>query len=310
MSESSLKMSSKVVVMSIVALGLACSGSKNAALEQARNSYQNANQDPMVAKNAPVELHDAEQYLVQAEKAKKTAEVEHYAYLAEQKVKTAKNTAEIKTSKIEQETMKDQRSDILLSARDKEIAAGKVKTKKAENKAANATDRANEATVWANDESIRANDATNRADVAEEETANLQARLKDVQSKATNRGLEFTLQGMLFEFNKAELKPGGERLLEKLALVIKENPERQVLIEGHTDSLGAETYNLELSKHRAESVESFLSQAGIDGNRMSVKGYGKQYPVAPNTSEAGRQQNRRVEVVLLNKGVTSERMKH
>ena len=87
-----------------------------------------------------------------------------------------------------------------------------------------------------------------------------------------------------------------------IAYLLKEYPDRQVLVEGHTDSTGTEQYNLGLSQRRADSVVQFLTLNGIAPERAIARGYGKAYPVAGNETTAGRQRNRRVEIVILDPG--------
>jgi outer membrane protein OmpA-like peptidoglycan-associated protein len=117
-----------------------------------------------------------------------------------------------------------------------------------------------------------------------------------------------TLGDVLFEVGQADLKPGIQRKLFPLAEFLKENPDRNVLIEGHTDNTGAPAYNLELSQRRADTVASFLISQGVSPASITSRGYGQDYPVAPNTTAAGRQQNRRVEVVILREGKAASQM--
>jgi outer membrane protein OmpA-like peptidoglycan-associated protein len=107
---------------------------------------------------------------------------------------------------------------------------------------------------------------------------------------------------VLFEFDKADLKPGAMQDLQRLVTVLKDHPERRVSIEGHTDNVGSNAYNRELSQARADSVRGFLIRNGIAPERIVAQGYGEEYPVAANDSDAGRLQNRRVEIVILPEG--------
>jgi len=110
------------------------------------------------------------------------------------------------------------------------------------------------------------------------------------------------LKGVTFEFNSARLTSDATRRLNNVVNALKGSPSIQVLIEGHTDSIGGASYNLELSKERAASVRQYLVDHGINSNRMNSKGFGETQPVAPNTkpngadNPAGRAQNRRVEL--------------
>ncbi|MCG2720752.1 MAG: OmpA family protein [Thermodesulfovibrionales bacterium] len=101
---------------------------------------------------------------------------------------------------------------------------------------------------------------------------------------------------------------GATRTLDKLAEFLEQYPNRKVLIEGFTDSTGSETYNLGLSQNRADSVRDALTMKGVPATRITTKGYGEQYPIASNATSAGKQQNRRVEVVILDEGVGPEKM--
>jgi outer membrane protein OmpA-like peptidoglycan-associated protein len=100
--------------------------------------------------------------------------------------------------------------------------------------------------------------------------------------------------------------PGAVNTIDKLVKFLEKYQNRNVLIEGHTDSVGSETYNLGLSHRRADAVRAALISKGISENRITAKGYGESRPVASNTTAAGRQQNRRVEIVILGEGISGE----
>lgn len=123
---------------------------------------------------------------------------------------------------------------------------------------------------------------------------------QDLQAKQTERGTLVTFGDVLFDLNKAELKPDGMRDVQKLADFLNQNPERMVVVEGYTDSTGSDPYNQALSERRAESVRRALTRAGVDMQRIQAVGYGKAYPVASNASTSGRAMNRRVEVTISN----------
>jgi len=126
--------------------------------------------------------------------------------------------------------------------------------------------------------------------------------LAALHARETSRGIELTLSDVYFEFDRADLRPSAAQDLTALAAFLRENPGRAIVIEGHTDSVGSETYNLDLSRRRAAAVQSFLVAQGVDPTRISARGFGKSYPVASNDSESGRQQNRRVDMLVLNPG--------
>jgi len=130
----------------------------------------------------------------------------------------------------------------------------------------------------------------------------LQAKLAALGAKQTDRGAVITLGDVLFDFNRADLKPGAQQNLYRLVSFLRENTDRELLVEGHTDSVGSDAYNIELSQRRADSVRAFLVQNGVGPERILTSGFGKAYPVASNDTPEGRQQNRRVEVIILDPG--------
>jgi outer membrane protein OmpA-like peptidoglycan-associated protein len=107
-----------------------------------------------------------------------------------------------------------------------------------------------------------------------------------------------TLSDVLFDTAQATLKPGADRAVDRLAQFLKDSPGTHVLIEGHTDSVGSDDYNVALSERRAQAVADALTARGVSADRIQTKGLGKSYPVATNDTQAGRQQNRRVEIVF------------
>jgi outer membrane protein OmpA-like peptidoglycan-associated protein len=143
------------------------------------------------------------------------------------------------------------------------------------------------------------------AELAKQRAASLEKELADLKGKQTDRGLVITLGDVLFDTGKSTLKPGAYATVDRLATALKGNPERKVAIEGHTDSVGSEEYNMELSQRRAQAVQSALLERGVGSNQVSAYGKGKTFPVASNDNAAGRQQNRRVELVFQNETKTA-----
>ena len=135
-----------------------------------------------------------------------------------------------------------------------------------------------------------------------QEILELQRQLRELQAERTERGLVVTLGDVLFEVDRANLTPGAQVELQRLAAFLEEQPDRRVLIEGHTDNTGSADYNLQLSRLRAEAVRDFLVLNGVAPDRIRAEGYGETRPEAPNDTAAGRQQNRRVEIVILDEG--------
>lgn len=126
----------------------------------------------------------------------------------------------------------------------------------------------------------------------------LRAEMEALKAEQTERGMVLTLGDVLFDLNEAELKASGERTVARLAEFMREYENRRVRIEGYTDSTGEEAYNQRLSERRAMAVYDSLLGMGISSSRVEVEGYGEAYPVASNSTSSGRQQNRRVEIVI------------
>ena len=144
----------------------------------------------------------------------------------------------------------------------------------------------------------QARSATEQAQSAEDRAKALERELADLKGKKTDRGVVVTLGDVLFDTGKATLKPGAYATIERLATVLKEDQARKVLIEGHTDSVGTDEYNQSLSERRAASVQAALFERGVEASQISTVGKGESTPVASNDDAAGRQQNRRVELVF------------
>jgi outer membrane protein OmpA-like peptidoglycan-associated protein len=111
------------------------------------------------------------------------------------------------------------------------------------------------------------------------------------------------LGDVLFETGRADLKSGSRQTLDKLTAFLQAYPKRNVQIEGFTDSVGGDDYNQSLSERRADSVRDALTSMGIANDRILTKGLGKSSPVGDNATAQGRQQNRRVEVLILDEGI-------
>jgi outer membrane protein OmpA-like peptidoglycan-associated protein len=103
---------------------------------------------------------------------------------------------------------------------------------------------------------------------------------------------------VLFDFNRANLKPGARDKVAKIAAILRSHPDLKIQVEGHTDSVGSDEYNLRLSERRADSVRAGLVEDGINRDVVGTAGFGESKPVATNGTAEGRQQNRRVEVIV------------
>lgn len=133
---------------------------------------------------------------------------------------------------------------------------------------------------------------------AERQKAELQRQIDLLQAKPTERGLVLTLGNVLFATGRADLNAGGTDSLNQLVAFLNQYPDRKIMIEGHTDSVGTAASNMDLSERRAGSVQSYLLQQGVGPHRITAFGMGESQPIADNDTNTGRQQNRRVEVII------------
>ncbi len=138
--------------------------------------------------------------------------------------------------------------------------------------------------------------------VKEREIQQLSNELAELNAKKSDRGTVVTLSNVLFAVDKAVLLPGARRQIDQLAKFLSDHPDRSVNIEGFTDSTGSDEYNYDLSLRRADAVARALNIRGVSNDRIKTVGYGEAYPVASNDTSAGRQQNRRVEIIISNPG--------
>jgi OOP family OmpA-OmpF porin len=296
-------------------------------LERARSAYMQAKSNRNVEAFAPLPFADAGKAMQAAEQAKGAEEVEQLSYIAEKKSLIAMTTAEGKMAENEIEKLNRDTANIIAEKRTQEA---RMAQKEAENarllamteaeRAAKAKKEAEEARSLAAAEAERATRAKAEAEQArmaaraESELAakakaaanQLMRELSDLKAKQTERGIVLTIGDVLFATGKADLSSDALRSVDKLADFLQKYPNRNVLIEGHTDSVGSDEFNLTLSQKRADSVKETLTSRGIGEGRIATKGYGKKFPVASNDTVAGKQQNRRVEVIILNEGVKAE----
>ncbi|SPE43958.1 OmpA/MotB domain protein (fragment) [Candidatus Sulfotelmatobacter sp. SbA7] len=119
-----------------------------------------------------------------------------------------------------------------------------------------------------------------------------------LETRDSARGLIVNISGVLFDTGKYTLRPGAREKLAKVSGIILAYPSLQLEVEGHTDSVGTDEYNMQLSENRANSVRDYLVQQGINTSSIAARGFGESQPVATNDTAAGRQQNRRVELVV------------
>ena len=257
---------------------------KDPAAEHARAELTRLQAEPQLAKRAPVAISDADAAVSAAEGAKDEATAAQLGYIAEKKVEIARALAERQLAEDESKMTSAERDRIRLQARTNEADA--------------ATADANASRVQTAIALQQADAANQAANQAQLEAADMKQQMLDLNAKMTDRGMVLTLGDVLFSTNRADLKSGAAASLGKLTTFLNKYPDRTVTIEGYTDSTGSDDLNLALSQHRAEAVKSYLVSQGIDSGRISATGMGKTLPVASNANAAGRQQNRRVEIII------------
>lgn len=201
------------------------------------------------------------------------SEIDLQLYLVDRRLDIVEETAKMKQAEAIVEGAEVQRKDVLLSASQQKVEAAEAKA----------------ALVGA------------YAAQMEQKASELEKQVANLETQETERGLVLTLNEILFEFDSAKLKPGAERTMAKIADFLNEYPKRNIMVEGFTDSVGSDSYNEDLSQDRAAAVKMALVSRGVKTSRVDTHGYGEEYPVASNDTDAGRQQNRRVEIVVADK---------
>ncbi len=259
-----------VIGIGVIALVMAACASTprhSDQLDEARTQVQALSQEPLAQQAAAEDLRSAQARLQDADTAlqqgKPLTTVDHFAYLAQRHAEAGEARVSAATAQQELARAQDQRNQILLAGRAQEAEA-----------------------------------KAREAQQAKDQLAQAQQQLAELKAKQTQRGTVVTLSDVLFDTGAATLKPGADLSLDRLANYLKEHPQTKVLIEGHTDSRGSDAYNDQLSKRRADAVAQALAQRGVSPDALRTEGLGKAYPVASNDTAAGRQQNRRVEIVF------------
>lgn len=277
------RFSSLVVAASVSVVLCACSTTRDqgiAELEQARTLVPEVEQSPragVAATNIAEARKSLDQANAMAKAGKNASDVRYQADVALKNAQIAKEKIETAVANDQVEKGNAERQQVLLSARNRELQS-----------------RSQELEARKNELEARKSEIASerqRADALEEE-------LKSLQAKKTERGLVLTLGDVLFDSGKSTLKSGAFATVDRLAQALKQSPNRKLTIEGHTDSVGTEDFNMQLSESRAQAVKSALVSRGVPDSQIMAVGKGEGFPVATNDTAAGRQQNRRVEVIL------------
>lgn len=321
----------KTLIYTAMALSLvtACSSTpdRNNQLEQARSSFQSAQNDTQVRTLAPEEMAMAESAFRAADTAwmneEERADIDHLAYLSIQRTAIAEQSAAARAAEAVTASASAERDRMLLQARTNEAAASQRDLTRAQQDAARSEaeraaaqaqsrssqqelTRAQQSNQQATSQLVAANAAAAAAEQREQSRtasdnarlAELEAQLSELNARPTPRGMVVTLGDVLFNTGQSQLLDGASANMQRLAVFMSANPEQNATIEGYTDSVGSATSNYALSQRRADSVKAELVGLGVAANRLTTSAFGADNPVASNDTETGRQMNRRVEIVF------------
>lgn len=222
--------------------------------------------------------------------------------LQQRELELARRQQELDTLKTERQADLARRTE-LETQQQSAIAEAQRRRQDAERQAQALQQQLDEARLQAQTSQIQLDKTREELAQSESETRRLRMQQELSQLAATrsdSRGLIVTLPGIFFDTGKSELKPGARNTLTRIADQLKDDDTISITIEGHTDSLGNENSNQTLSERRASAVRDFLVSVGLPANRISVTGKGEADPVTTNKTATGRQQNRRVELVITN----------
>lgn len=235
--------------------------------------------DAKLSTRAPVAIMEAESAVRAAEAPQEDAGLEkHLVFVAEHKVDIAWARAERRFYEDQHVALRRERDQTRLDARTAEVK-------------------------FAND---AADTARSDQESTQREADELRAQIAELSAEETARGLLVTLGDVLFVTGGSELNRSAEADLDKLSTFLGQYENRTVMIEGHTDNVGSEDSNYGLSRRRADAVKAYLVQHGVAASRLTTVGKGEGSPITGNDSAFGRQQNRRVEVIIAN-AATSQR---
>jgi outer membrane protein OmpA-like peptidoglycan-associated protein len=290
------------IVIPLAMLG-ACTPVVPPELADARRAYTQAQQSP-AAELAPAELHKARESLDVAERSfsddPKAQRTRDLAYVADRKAQEAAALGQREAA--HQARLASERE--YGSTQGALLGQARGDLQKTQAQLQQDQQQMQQQQQALGTEKQARTEAERRAAEAEQKAKDMQDQLAKLAAvKQDDRGMVITLSGsVLFASNQAVLLPAAQTRLDQVAAALLATKEKKLVIAGYTDSRGKDSYNLDLSRRRAEAVRSYIVSRGYDADLVSAEGMGPANPVSDNTSAEGRANNRRVEIVVKNKG--------
>ncbi len=308
--------------------GCSSAPKKDLALERVREELNNLRSDPELAGYAAPALGEAERALRNAELAKgeKLYRI-HLVYMADRQIQIARAMAEREQYEKIHDELQDQRSAMLIRASQLEADQARKEAEQArllvattsedaqrareekdqalqkEAESARAArmsaEEADQARRLAESRALEAEFARRETEIVSQQITTLTRQLENLQLRQTESGVVVTLGDVLFASGQNGLVDGALSSLEEVMDLLQTEPDKQIRVEGHTDSQGDADTNMQLSAQRARTVLEALVGLGISSDRITATGMGEDFPIASNDDESGRARNRRVDVILL-----------
>lgn len=325
----------KVLLKTILAVSLlmmlaACQTApkKDLALEQVKSQLAELKANEDLAGYAPLALGEAERALRQAESATgDNAYRTHLIYMADRRIQIARAIAQREQMEAEYISLSEERNDLLVRASQMEAERARLEAEQArmqseaqaedarrareeadqaaqreaesQRNAEQAKVEAAQAKALAASSVTAAELARREAELAVQQADTLRRQLENLQLRQTESGVVVTLGDVLFESGETELREEAMESLVEVVDLLQSEPDKEIKIEGHTDSTGNAEANLRISQQRADSVLNALVSLGVAAERVTSAGMGQDFPIASNDTDEGRAQNRRVDVILL-----------
>ncbi len=309
----------------------ACSSApkKDLALEQVRSQLNELKSDEELAGYAPLALGEAERALRQAEAASGDTQRIHLVYMADRRIQIARTVAQREQLEQELDRLGKERNELLVKASQAEADLARREAERARmmsqataedaerareealvaqqreevsvRSAQQAQEEAEQAKALAASSATAAQLARREADLALEQADTLRRQLENLQLRQTESGVVVTLGDVLFQSGETSLRDEALASLVEVVDLLQSEPDKDIRIEGHTDAVGDSVTNLKISEQRANAVMDALVSLGVEATRITAAGMGEDFPIASNETEEGRAQNRRVDVILLDK---------